>query len=41
MSELNEKKIKALMRLVKKDCITTEDIKDSDYKKEVKDRLNS
>lgn len=36
---LDEKKIKALIRLIEHGRITTEDIQDPDYKAEVESRL--
>ena len=40
MAELNETKIRALIRLVNRGKITTADIKDPDYQTEVESRLN-
>ena len=39
MSELSERKIKALIRLINHGRIELEDITNEDYKQEVEDRL--
>jgi len=36
---LDDKKVKALLRLIENKKITVDDIKDTDYKAEVKSRL--
>ncbi|MGM0437503.1 MAG: hypothetical protein ACQEQD_04460 [Bacillota bacterium] len=39
MAELSETKIKALIRLIEHERITVDDVKDSDYKAEVENKL--
>lgn len=39
MADLSESKIRALIRLIDHEKITVEDIKDEDYKAEVKSKI--
>ena len=39
MSELSERKVKALIRLINRGRIELENISDEDYKQEVEDRI--